>query len=69
MPASCCSQDLSEWACIYIKYLQIMRKLETAYDQMVHPQKRQVLQLQTLIHVCMRYLMACGLKLHALNAV
>lgn len=34
-------KDLSEWACIYIKYLQIMRKLETAYDQMVHPQKRQ----------------------------
>mmetsp|Transcript_33907 Transcript_33907/g.75181 ORF Transcript_33907/g.75181 Transcript_33907/m.75181 type:complete len:829 (-) Transcript_33907:621-3107(-) len=33
-------KDLSEWACIYIKYIQILRKLETAYDQMVHPQKR-----------------------------
>ncbi len=52
LPASPGLQDLSEWACIYIKYLQIMRKLETAYDQMVHPQKRQVLQPQTCTHVC-----------------
>lgn len=33
-------KDLSEWACIYIRYIQVLRKLETAYDQMVHPQKR-----------------------------
>ncbi len=37
-PAPSTPQDLSEWACIYIKYIQILRKLETAYDQMVHPQ-------------------------------
>ena len=33
-------QDLAEWSCIYIKYIQTFRKLEEAYDQMVHPQKR-----------------------------
>lgn len=34
-------KQLGEWCCIYVKYLQIFRKLEDAYDQMVHPQKRQ----------------------------
>merc|ERR1719424_2345458 len=28
------------FALLYIKYLQIYRKLEDCYDQMVHPQKR-----------------------------
>jgi len=27
-------------ACLYIKYIEIYRKLEECYDQMVHPQKR-----------------------------
>jgi len=27
-------------ACLYIKYIEIFRKLEECYDQMVHPQKR-----------------------------
>lgn len=27
-------------ACLYIKYIDIYRKLETCYDQIVHPQKR-----------------------------
>ena len=27
-------------ACLYIKYIDIYRKLEECYDQMVHPQKR-----------------------------
>jgi len=31
--------DFAEYACIYIKYIQIFKKLEEAYDQMVHPQK------------------------------
>ena len=31
---------MSEYSCIYIKYVQIFRKLEEAYDQMAHPQKR-----------------------------
>eukprot|EP00898_Chlorokybus_atmophyticus_P002625 jgi/Chlat1/3363/Chrsp23S00269 len=33
-------KTLPEFACIYVRYLQIVRKLEDAYDQMVHPQKR-----------------------------
>lgn len=34
-------QNLAEWAIIYVRYLQIFRDLEAAYDQTVHPQKRQ----------------------------
>ena len=29
---------------MYIKYIQIFRRLEQSYDQMVHPQKRRVLR-------------------------
>ena len=29
---------------MYIKYIQIFRKLEQCYDQIVHPQKREVLK-------------------------
>ena len=36
-----CAQEMSEWASIYIKYVRVLGKLETVYDQMVHPQKRQ----------------------------
>lgn len=43
-------QDLSEWACIYIRYIQILKKLETAYDQMVHPQKR--LDMRKALEAC-----------------
>uniref|UniRef100_A0A8C4RZ76 Zgc:153738 n=1 Tax=Erpetoichthys calabaricus TaxID=27687 RepID=A0A8C4RZ76_ERPCA len=32
-------------ATLYVRYIQIFRRLETAYDQMAHPQKRRVLQL------------------------
>lgn len=45
------TQELSEWACIYIKYLQIFRKLETAYDQMLQPQKRQ--DMKKALEACM----------------
>ena len=31
-------------ATMYIKYIQIMRRLEQCYDQIVHPQKRRVLR-------------------------
>ncbi len=31
-------------ATLYIKYIQILRKLSDAYDQIVHPQKRRVLR-------------------------
>eukprot|EP00882_Tetradesmus_deserticola_P034595 GHRQ01039745.1.p1 GENE.GHRQ01039745.1~~GHRQ01039745.1.p1 ORF type:complete len:102 (-),score=41.13 GHRQ01039745.1:80-385(-) len=44
-------QELSEWACIYIKYLQTFRKLEAAYDQMLQPQKRQ--DMRKALEACM----------------
>lgn len=44
-------QDLSEWAVIYIRYLQIFRRLEAAYDQVVHPQKRQ--DIRRALEACM----------------
>uniref|UniRef100_H2YYK9 ATPase AAA-type core domain-containing protein n=1 Tax=Ciona savignyi TaxID=51511 RepID=H2YYK9_CIOSA len=31
-------------ATLYIKYVQIFRKLESSYDQVVHPQKRRILR-------------------------
>lgn len=33
-------QAFQHFACLYIKYLQIFRRLETCYDSMIHPQKR-----------------------------
>ena len=33
------------YACLYIKYLQIMRQLDGTYDDIVHPQKRLDLRL------------------------
>eukprot|EP00878_Enallax_costatus_P017399 GHUV01018273.1.p1 GENE.GHUV01018273.1~~GHUV01018273.1.p1 ORF type:complete len:830 (+),score=314.81 GHUV01018273.1:156-2492(+) len=44
-------KELSEWACIYIKYLQIFRKLEMAYDQTLQPQKRQ--DMKKALEACM----------------
>jgi hypothetical protein len=44
-------QDLADWACIYLRYLQVLRKLELAYDQMVHPQKR--LDMKRALEACM----------------
>ena len=38
----------AEWACIYIKYLQTYKKLEEAYDQVVHPQKRVFIKKATI---------------------
>ena len=31
-------------ATMYVRYIQIMRRLEHCYDQIVHPQKRRVLR-------------------------
>lgn len=45
------SQDLAEWSVIYIRYLQIFRRLEVAYDQVVHPQKRQ--DIRRALEACM----------------
>eukprot|EP00775_Hariotina_reticulata_P000779 gene779-1092_t len=44
-------KELSDWAVIYIKYLQIFRRLETAYDQMLQPQKRQ--DMKKALEACM----------------
>lgn len=33
------------YACLYIRYLQIFRKLEDCYDQIVHPQKRRDIKM------------------------
>ena len=33
------------YACLYIKYLQILRSLDAAFDNLVHPQKRLDLRL------------------------
>jgi len=34
------AEKMQHFATLYIRYLQIFRKLEESYDQMVHPQKR-----------------------------
>lgn len=44
-------REFSEWACVYIRYLQIFRKLEVAYDQMVHPQK--LVDMKRALEACM----------------
>jgi len=33
-------ESFQHYATLYIRYLQIFRKLEESYDQLVHPQKR-----------------------------
>jgi IQ and AAA domain-containing protein len=49
--ASMAPRDFAEWACVYIKYLQNFRKLEMAYDQMVHPQK--LVDMKKALEACM----------------
>lgn len=44
-------QEFSEWACIYVRYVQVFRKLENAYDQMVHPQK--LVDMKKALEACM----------------
>ena len=40
------------FACLYIKYVQIFRKLEECYDGMIHPQKR--LQVKEVLELVIR---------------
>ena len=43
------------YACLYIKYIDIYRKLEQCYDQIVHPQKRQFIKKvleSTIVRIC-----------------
>lgn len=43
------------YAGLYIRYVEIYRKLEEAYDQMVHPQKRILMKQMldnTMVRMC-----------------
>lgn len=46
------AQAFQHFACLYIKYLQIFRKLETSYDCMIHPQKR--LSVKSVLELVIR---------------
>lgn len=39
-----------DWGAIYVNYLQLLRKLEEVYDQMLHPQKR--VHVREAVEVC-----------------
>ncbi|CAN0157900.1 unnamed protein product, partial [Scytosiphon promiscuus] len=39
-PQATIMEAFQHFACLYIKYVQIFKRLETCYDAMVHPQKR-----------------------------
>lgn len=34
-------QDITDFSSLYLKYLQLYKKLEECYDLVVHPQKRE----------------------------
>ena len=40
LPEITIEQAFNHFACLYIKYIQIFRKLEGCYDNILHPQKR-----------------------------
>ncbi|KAA6424958.1 MAG: IQ and AAA domain-containing 1-like [Trebouxia sp. A1-2] len=44
-------KTFGEWACAYVKYVEVFKKLERAYDQTVHPQKR--LDMRGALEACM----------------
>lgn len=44
-------QTFGEWASTYVKYVQLFKKLERAYDQAVHPQKRK--DMKGALEACM----------------
>jgi hypothetical protein len=49
------AQAFQHYAALYVKYVQIFRKLEAAYDNMVHPQKRlDVKSVLEMVQVCRR---------------
>lgn len=39
-PQATIMEAFQHFACLYIKYVQIFKRLEMCYDAMVHPQKR-----------------------------
>ena len=44
-------QDLAGWSSIYLRYLQVFRKLDTAHMNIIQPQKRK--DLRTALEACM----------------
>ena len=63
-------QTVHEWACAYVKYVAIFKKLERAHDQTIHPQKR--IDLKTALEACMgrvlevkHYLVRCSVSVNA----
>ena len=44
-----------QYATLYIRYLQIFRRLEESYDQLVHPQKRMDLRKTLESVICLLY--------------
>ena len=53
VPPVTAAQAFQHYAALYVKYVQIFRKLEAAYDNMVHPQKRMdVKGVLELVQVC-----------------
>ena len=45
-------QAFQHFACLYIKYIQIFRKLEECYDGMIHPQKR--MEVKSVLELVIR---------------
>ena len=43
-------QAFQHFACLYIKYMQIFKRLEECYDCMVHPQKREDVLVMLACH-------------------
>lgn len=39
-PQATIIEAFQHFACLYIKYVQVFKRLEMCYDAMVHPQKR-----------------------------
>lgn len=47
-PQATIMEAFQHFACLYIKYVQIFKRLEMCYDAMVHPQKRIDVKVTTL---------------------
>lgn len=46
-PQATIMEAFQHFACLYIKYVQIFKRLEMCYDAMVHPQKRIDVKVKT----------------------
>ena len=51
LESSCSAQDIPFWGGLYLRYLQLFRKLENTHDQIVQPQKRA--DARTALEACM----------------